>query len=67
MGGKRLMKLKTFQILGYRVNVKPHHRVLSKILTVEAREKTEAEKQGKNYAKMMGIDFAHVIEIQKQN
>jgi len=57
--------LKKWEIIGYRQIQKPFKKVISKLLEVEARTETEAEKAGKNYAKMMGVNFSHTIQKNK--
>ena len=44
---------------------KPYKKVVQKILEVEQRDSESAEKLGMNYAKMMGCEFSHVIEVTK--
>jgi len=55
-------QLKRYDIIGLRVMHKPYRKVVAKLLEVEKRNKEEAIQQGKNYAKMMGCEFSHVIE-----
>jgi hypothetical protein len=54
--------LKKWEIIGYRQIQKPFKKVISSLLEVEARTEAEAEKAGKNYAKMMGVGYSHAIQ-----
>jgi hypothetical protein len=57
--------LKKWEIIGYRQMQKPFKKVISSLLEVEARTEAEAEKAGKNYAKMMGVNYSHTIQKNK--
>ena len=57
--------LKKWEIIGYRQIQKPFKKVISSLLEVEARTEAEAEKAGKNYAKMMGVSYSHAIQKNK--
>ena len=61
----RQKKMKKYQIIGIRQVYKPYKKVVQKILEVEQRDSESAEKLGMNYAKMMGCEFSHVIEVTK--
>lgn len=61
----RQKKMKTYQIIGIRQMQKPYRKVVQKILEVDQRDSESAEKLGINYAKMMGCEFSHVIEVTK--
>jgi hypothetical protein len=59
---KRKMKLKKFEIMGYGRLKNPRIKKIKVLLEVQKRNEDEAIRQGKNYAKMMGYEFSHVID-----
>ena len=59
-------QFKKYEIIGKRVMLRPYRKVEAKLLEVEKRNKEDAIQQGKNYAKMMGCEFSHVIEKGKE-
>lgn len=56
---KKENEMRTFEVFGNRVNKGSFRPVLEKILEVDARNIKDAEKQGLNYGKMMGVRFSH--------
>jgi hypothetical protein len=54
--------IKTWEIVGYRQSSNPFKKTINKLLEVSARTQEEADKQGRNYAKMMGVEFSHSYE-----
>ena len=56
------MRLKKFEIMGYGRPKNPRIKEIKVLLEVQKRNEDEAIRQGKNYAKMMGYEFSHVID-----
>ena len=52
--------LKTWQCVGYRTQ--GLKKVIQVLVEVDARSEDEASRAGRNYAKMMGVQFSHSIE-----
>lgn len=55
-------RLKKYQIIGYGSSKNPRIKKLKVLVEVQKRNEDEAIRQGKNYAKMMGYEFSHVVD-----
>jgi hypothetical protein len=55
-------RLKKFEIMGYGRIKNPRIKKIKVLLEVQKRTEDEAIRQGKNYAKMMGYEFSHVVD-----
>lgn len=53
--------IKTWVVAGYRQS-QSLQKTINKLLEVSARTQEEADQQGRNYAKMMGVEFSHSYE-----